>query len=57
VHSPDAYPEGTVGAVTRGLVHAIFPTMSIEGLHQYRQHSPARFDSDLQAALRLFEKD
>lgn len=57
VHNPDVYAEGTVGAVTRGLLHAIFPTVSIEGLHVYRRHSPARLDCDLQAALRLFEKE
>ncbi len=56
IQNAGAYEEGSVGAAIRHLLHAHFPTESIDGLAQRCQNSPTRFECELQARLGLFRE-
>lgn len=49
------FPDNSLGATMLSLFDRLFPGQSIADVRLRRQHSPALFASDLQAAVKIFE--
>jgi hypothetical protein len=50
------FPDGSLGATLLGLFESLFPGRSITDIRLRRQQSPNLFASDLQAAVKIFER-